>query len=341
MRVDNDLQLKTMVEQIARGSLPWDGAKLDTLLERNAEALRVMRLGTHIPDCDWQESWELGPLTPHEQDFRGQVLAELNVLDGIRLANAGRITEAIEVLKSGIVFSRHLGNGYAMSGVLFAAQDLTLHYSALLHLLGTEKLTDSTLSSLETSLQSEPEYIFDWSRPMKSQLDSQEWIYEHAGDEPDMLNKCCPLLLSSVAPVSPEDFRNAKQEAFRELEQVYGNAADALSLPYLLSKPKIDHIQGGVASLNRLVKPGIPNLVRYNEMRARLEADRAALISVIALRRSYLKNRHYPATLAGMEVPVDPYTGSPLRIIDDGSRLKLLSAGSDLSGNPIAYSMQK
>jgi hypothetical protein len=325
------------LDAIVAGTLPWDEAKFGPFVDANYMALTTMHRATSLPYCDWGLGPDMDPGMPMAHIAKARALATLNAVAGLRLVAQGKTQLAVDTWLYGFRFARHSEDG-TMLGMLLADVGLSAQLHALIRTVGSENLDDATLARIEKALRALPPYVFDWSRPMLTERASVEFIDKMLASRaslPDFQE----LFGQQVTQAGLDELRASASLTDRESRAVYEEAAEAFRLSYLDAKPKLQHIQESLPSMTKLIQTTLPNLGRFNDNRAELEADRAGLLALVTLRRAGLKDIHKETTLLGLGIPDDPYSGEPFQIARVGKVVEIHSVGKDSKGSAIVYKL--
>jgi hypothetical protein len=164
-----DSELATRLDRVASGMQPWDD-RLATIVDGNQEALATMHRGTRLPACDWGLETEMLAETPIGHLSRARALARLNVLYGMRLAQEGKMADAVDAWLAGARFSRDIASGGPYLSALVAGQALNAHLRAIAKAVHDKKLNSATLSKVERSVNEMPESGFDWGLAVEAEV---------------------------------------------------------------------------------------------------------------------------------------------------------------------------
>jgi hypothetical protein len=214
-------------------------------------------------------------------------LARLNALAGIRLASQGKQKEAVDTWLSGFRFAHHLSQDGTMIAVLVASASLSAQMRAIARSIQSGTWDEANLSQLESALQNQTPYVFDWSRSMRTEQQAMTVLLHHLND-----NASYEVLHQSLQEMSPRELDELRTEAphsQKQFSEIYLRAGAAFRLPYLAAKTKLAELQPILNTSTPFVQKTVPNLQRFNDTRGQLEADRLAVIERISVQRHKLK----------------------------------------------------
>jgi hypothetical protein len=144
------------------GTTPYDDARYNGLLQKNALAIKIMARGTEIPQCDWGLDYGLGDDTPVEYVRKALTLGRLNVLYALHLFKTGNKDEAVHALVAGLRFSRDVANGGSLFPALNAKDLITLHLRATAEALQQEQLSVGQRQRLQDAVLKLGPHGVDW-----------------------------------------------------------------------------------------------------------------------------------------------------------------------------------
>jgi len=189
-----------------------------------------------------------------------------------------------------------------MLGVLVADSGLSAQLHALIPTVGSENLDDATLARIEQALRGLPPYVFDRSRLMLTERGRAEFIIKLAGSKASLAD-FQEIFGQPMTQAELDDMRASASKSDQEFKSIYSQATDAFRLSYLPAKPELQEIQATLPSMTKIMRQTVPNLARFNDNRAQLEAGRAGLLTLVVLRRYGLKNGHYATSLIRAACP--------------------------------------
>jgi hypothetical protein len=164
-----DGELARRLDQVASGAESWD-ERLAKIVDSNHEALVTMHRGTRLAACDWGLELEMLADAPMGHLSRARALARLNVLYGMRLAQQGRASEAVDAWLAGARFSRDIAAGGPYLSALVAGQALNIHLRAIAKMVSVKKVDPALLSKVERSLSEMPDAGFDWGAAAETEI---------------------------------------------------------------------------------------------------------------------------------------------------------------------------
>lgn len=157
-----DKEMQQILEKTAAGELPYDEAKLGSILDKNEDAILAMQRATKLPDCDWGLEYSLGPRASIAPVVKARVLARLNTLYGMRLAAKGDADRAVETWLAGLRFSRDMAKGGSLIFALIAKTSLVANLNAIKIATDSGKLSPQARQHVAASLSAIPDTGFDW-----------------------------------------------------------------------------------------------------------------------------------------------------------------------------------
>jgi hypothetical protein len=180
-------ETSALLGNVVDGRAEWDEARLGPIVDANAEALETMRRATTLADCDWGYDYELGPRAPIGHVARARALARLNTLAGMRLAQQGKTSEAVEVWLAGIRFSRHLAAGGPLVATLVAATTFGTAADALTRAIRSGKVDAAGRRTIAAAINGFPRNVFDWAVPIRIEQQFVERLLDDLTQHPERL----------------------------------------------------------------------------------------------------------------------------------------------------------
>lgn len=345
--------------KIATGAAPWDEAAFGPVVEAGADAFHELRNASRLPDCDFGLNYDEGMMMSMPHLSRAKRLATLNVLYGRRLESQEKIDDAIEVYRCGLRLGVHLNNDGVLISSMLAENVLTLNLRPLLQLAGKGPADAARMARFENAIAGVPAYGFDWSRaPFREKEEMTQLLFAHT-DKAD-LKRAVQDLFGSLKKESvwevfleslhcdekdlddPARFRVILEKARQEYGHTLEEAAAAFRMPYLAANEKLVAFEKKTATLfGWRFMLFLPTYRHMNERRAVLEAYRAGLLGMIALRRYRLAHGQDATSLDGLDVPADPFTGKPFVLNAGADGLELRGAGENEDETPLVFRLSR
>ncbi|MBI2921749.1 MAG: hypothetical protein HYY18_11755 [Planctomycetes bacterium] len=359
MKEPDDAARLDALRAVAEGQAPWDPSLADDL-SANADALAEMRRASRLAECDFGLNMEDGfsLLLPHLAKARS--LARLNAADGERLFAGGRKAEAVEAWLAGVRFGAHLSQDQVLISHLIAKVLATSGFRALTR--HAAALEGPELAKIAEEVGAIPAYGWDWGVALEGERRCAGDVVRSIlaeKDPVDGIRKFVSIIgtdgggglsvedLAEQAGVPVADVKDAGkvreyfERALREYDAMLDRVEAAMRMPGWEGIPELTKIGEEGAGKNVLIQLLMPATTGVGRARAELEVERAGLLGVVALARHRLEKGQDSATLAGMDLPLDPFSGKPfeLRVAKDG--LALWSAGSDGTGRPYSFELKR
>lgn len=163
-------QQATVLNQVVKGTTPYNDTEFKNLVERNRLALETMERGTELPECNWGIDYQLGPNAPVDYVRRALELGRLNVLYVYHLLTVGDEGKAVHSLAAGLRFSHDVANGGTLFAALAATSLLTAHLRAIEFALHRAKLSTAQRNLLSKALIQIGSNGVDWNSAVKQEL---------------------------------------------------------------------------------------------------------------------------------------------------------------------------
>lgn len=347
-----------LLDEVAAGSAEWDEARLGPILDRNSEALGILRRATSLSQCSWGLEVELGPDAPMQHLGKARALARLNVLQGVRARTRGGVVEAIDTWLAGVRFARHLGHDGPLMQVLVAGASLSANLRQIERALGDGHIDPAALGRIQHELRALPPYALDWPQAWTleesalslwleqlAQVSGTELVRQVAGSErpttAERQRVAEELGLSDGQLDNAAAVRAAVLRLVPEMHSILNNLAAASRLPYTRASASLTKINAALAKVSPVIRNVVPSPARANQARAELEAHRAGVLGLVLLLQQRLKGGRDVATLAGMNVPDDPFSDRPFEVLAADGGLELRSSGRDGKGQPLVYRLKR
>jgi hypothetical protein len=277
--VGADKSTADLIEKTLAGDAPWNEAQLGHLIDDNTEALEIMQRATKLPECDWGLEYSLGSRTPIPfVKNSARALARLNTLYGMRLAAKGDTQKAVDAWLAGIQFSRHLAQGQSLFGTLVASSTL----SANLHVL-TQSVQRGTLSAtkknqVSASVRPLPETGFDWGQAMWYEESSLQITMQDMQKAPN----AAAYYQEVMGTAAPANFTVPSGSDIAAFHQIMATAEAALRMPPGQAQDKLNTLQESTKTLHPFFQAAIPNFLRINDARARIQSSRQQLLQALS-----------------------------------------------------------
>jgi hypothetical protein len=273
-----DKGTQDLLENVAKGRVPWNEPRLGPLIDQNTGAILTMQRATELPECNWGLEYDLGPETPLAHLPKARVMARLNVLYGMRLAAKHDSRGAVEAWLAGLRFAQHLAQGGSLIGALTAKAALLADLDALTHAVENGSLENASLERVEHALEALPPYGFDWSRPISLEFLGEEMAIKQLAQSPD------PKLLYKqwFGEAAAASFALPGPSVLSHWHNLTGQALEAFRHTSPETKDRLAKIRRDIASLNPILGEVTPSLTRVEDNRDQLEAARLSLLRAVA-----------------------------------------------------------
>jgi hypothetical protein len=267
-----------LLMKAANGKAEWDEAKLGPIIDQNNDAILTMQRATRLPECDWGLEYGLGSAMPIPPYAKARVLANLNVLYGLRLAAHHDMKGAVDSWLAGIRFSEHLPQGMSLIGLLIAKVVLISNLQALDKAALSGALDEDSKTKIATAIGALPEYGLAWGRGWQFETYSLGIGFKQFIESPDP-KKWYADWMGEPLPASFEVPTPAQMQAFNDL---MAQTSVALELPYSRAKVRVAEIESQMKGLNPVIQNAIPSLSRTNDARGEISAARQKLLLDVA-----------------------------------------------------------
>jgi hypothetical protein len=269
----SDVQSKQL-EKIAAGNAPWDEVAFGKLVDENGAAIETMVRGTALPYCAWGLDADLAEAAPTPQVGRGLALARLNVLSAARLAAKGRSHEAADHLIAGIRFSRDLGTGMPLIGILAGKSALNSDLNVVLSLSRSGQLSSEDRRRIVGVVRGLSSDVFDWSSALQLEAAGLRSVLMRlqASNDP-------AKLLASWGINGPElKHPRPTQEDIRQVDDILARAAHLFRQPASSTSAEIAQLDSRIANLKSVASGVTPSLQHVNDDRKEVEELRQKVL---------------------------------------------------------------
>jgi hypothetical protein len=347
-----------LLDDVAAGSAEWDEARLGPILDRNSEALGILRRATSLSQCSWGLEVELGPEAPMQHLGKARALARLNVLHGARARARGGVVEAIDTWLAGVRFARHLGQDVPLTQVLVAGASLSANLRQIERALGDGRIDPAALGRIEHELRALPPYALDWPQAWTLEEGALNVWLERLAQGGG--NELVRQIAGAEQPTSAERQRVAKELGLSEgqldnaaavrgavlrlrpeMHSILTALVAASRLPYTQASARLTEIDAALATASPVIRRVVPSPTRANQARAELEAHRAGVLGLVVLTQQRVKSGRDVAALTGLSVPDDPFSDRPFEVLAADGGLELRSSGRDGKGQPLVYRLKR
>lgn len=331
--------------QAALADGPWDEAVLAPYMDANAEAIREAQRASRMSACTFGLRLDDGfrMRIPHLAKMR--LLGKLNLLHGRRLDAQGKTSEAIESWLCGIRMGAHLGQDGTFMGALVAKALISMHIAPLLRIVGQGKVEEADLARIEAAARALGPYGLDWAHAFEVEEAILPFSYRLLLSDPDPLRILDGFWHDDGKPslrdlargeatgeemdafhqkyhmdprelLDAEKFRTRLESARETSQRMAGDIVAAFRLSYLEARPRLMKVQDELDRADFLVQSLMTGYAAApNLSRASLEARRAGLLALVSLLR-YRRTNGKDATSLGEDVPLSPFTGKALELVD-------------------------
>ncbi|MCC6737490.1 MAG: hypothetical protein IT452_00475 [Planctomycetia bacterium] len=336
------------LEALASGRKAWDAAALGKLVERNVTAFEELHRASLKASCDFGLDWDLGfsMLLPHLSKARQ--LSKLNLARARMLAAEGQPAKAVETWLDGVRMSVHLSADGILISDLVACAIFNAHADAIATFVGRGGAGPAELARLREAFAAIPPGGWDWGASVANEKRCASGLVAGCID-PSKAESPAKMLaglinLDGASGDSSEDVlekmgldletaRDAKKlraylgDCLRDYGALMDDVAAALREPCWEALPKLEKLGARTDGKNLLTSLLAPALSPIGQRRAEMEARRALLLALVAAAEHRAQKGADLATLEGLGVPPDPFTGRPLIVVVEKDGLAIRSEG--------------
>jgi hypothetical protein len=355
----------TKADEIAKGKAAWGDPGVAALVDKNAGAYFELHKASLRPSCDFGLAYEDGfeMLLPHLAKARQ--LSTLNLLRAARVEAAGSGEEAVEAWLDGLRMARHLASDPVLISQLVANLVFTQHLDALIRFVGRGDAAKAQLARIAEAVGGMPAYGWDWGAAIQMEKDCSNSVMKTCLEAKDP-KEAILQLASLVGPIDekgggkpdvgsilkswgvPSDvgtdavkFREYVQGCAKDYDALMDSVAAALRKPAHEGQPLLDKLGANLKGSNLLINMLAPATTALGGQRARLEVLRAGLLALVATARYRAEKGKEPASLDGLGVPDDPFTGKPLVLEANAGGWVIRSEGKDKDGKHYEFVLKK
>ena len=276
----SDKATTELLEKTAAGEVPWDEAKLGSILDKNQDAIERMQRATKLPDCDWGLEYELGPSASIAYVPRARVLARLNTLHGMRLAAKGETEKAVATWLAGIRFSQHLAQGGSLIFLLVAKTALLSNFQALRQSRQSGILSEAQRKQIAEVVGALPESGFDWGHALWFEQNSIDWSEKRVAEAANSSASYREL----TGHPAPANFTVPRPSEIAAFHKVMHAAEAELSAPPKAAADELKELQESVQALHALYRAITPSFTHVNDARMQIADARSKLLQALGSR---------------------------------------------------------
>jgi hypothetical protein len=278
--VPTDATRSARLDAIVEGRAGWDETNLGPLVEANEPALRTLRRGVTLASCDWGLDWDLGPHTPVAHLPKARVLGRLAALAALRAHSRGDAALAVELWRTGVIFSTHVARDGSLVSVLTARAILAAQLRTARYAVQTASLAASDAERLRASLSTLPVGAFAWDIAMDREAAGVGRLMRQLRESRDRRSTYRTLTgddLPAGQPI-PSDKELQSYMAFMT------DLAAALRTAPAAAGAQVRPLEDTRNGLQPLLRDLVPVVARIIDARTTLEADRLAVLAALAPR---------------------------------------------------------
>lgn len=327
--------------------------QLAVWLDANRAALDTFRRGAMLDHRSWAlhspDGSMMSVLLPDLSPMRQ--LARASILEGRRLAAAGRTAEAADRILDALAAGAHVGSGATLIENLVGTAMQTQGADALLDLQASapEGALDYARLAREAEAAARP--VAPYGDVLMGErlfaLDALQRMYvpgENGGYVPDRRKIAAFAGLvgserEAEAEAALEAWMPTDKSGFdavvADFNAYFDRASEAVNSSYLAGRPQLEALDRSIPArheTNPLLAQLAPNLSRAHLVRTRGEATRRAAVLVASLNAYRQAHGEYPDSLdafAGRDFAVDPFTGGAFIYRREGGSFRLYSAAAN------------
>jgi hypothetical protein len=275
-----DKDTTALLEKTTAGELPWDEAKLASILDKNENAILRMQRATKLPECDWGLEYSDGPTASIAYGPKARVLARLNTLFGMRQAAKGDQQAAVETWLAGIRFSQHISQGGSLIFALIAKSSLLPDFHAVTLAAQSGKLTTAERKEVLEAVRALPESVFDWGGVLQleeSGITLGAYQIAHAANPSQRYAE----LLGAPAPT---DFSAPAAPDLAAFHKLMVSAEKTFRQSPEQTKESLPRLNDALKTLHPFFLRTTPSFTRINEARSEISASRQQLLQALAIK---------------------------------------------------------
>lgn len=266
--------VQDLLANVAAGTADWDENRLGPILDSNREAIEVMQAATNLPECDWGIDYEKGPAAHIPPMAKARVLGNLNAVYGTRLAAGGDLSGAVDSWLAGMRFAKHVTRGSSLIGLLAGKSVLVANLNALDRTLAAGKLDEGLRAKVLAAVKAMLPDGFDWGEGMRYETYAGSLTLTELAQSSDPKT----LYESFMGRSVPADFKAPDSEGIRRYNVLMEQGARLLEKPYAEAKAALPGVDAQLRAMGGLYAGITPNIMRVNEVRAEVIAEREKLL---------------------------------------------------------------
>jgi hypothetical protein len=352
-------------DDIANGRAPWGDPGVAALVDGNAGAYLEMHKASLKPSCDFGLAFEDGfsMILPHLAKVRQ--LSTLNLLRAAQAEAQGKGEEAVEAWLDGARMARHLAQDPVLISHLVASMILSRHIEALIRFVSSGAAGKAERTSIAGAIGALPAYGWDWGAAIRMEKECAGGVVKTCLEAKNPKE----ALLSFVGAVEPADGKGsgkpdpdamlkdwgatedvlADASKFRDYirgcadgyDALMDSVAEALRKPWWEGQPTLEKLSEKPKGDNLLIGMLAPSTAAIGRNRAQLEVQRAGLLALVAVAQHRADKGSDPATVDGLGVPADPYSGKALTLEASKEGLVIRSEGKNSDGKRFEFVLKK
>jgi hypothetical protein len=252
---------------------------------------------------------------------------------------------------AGAAFAEHISrDGLLISG-LVAMAILKQNLFALSRHVGTGKVDEETLVKIDRGVRARPAHGIDWVRVMRMEKVCFGHDFRRLVESADPVKSASEFcagdvkdnqeLIAFLKETDQEKMRAALRQTQEEYSRTMDEMIGAFAIAYADSTTQVAKLEQGTAHMTPMNRLFVPALTQANQRRAEAAVVRAGLLGQVALLRHRLRAQADAASLEGLDVPADPYTGKPFEFAATPEGIELRSVGLDDEGKPRVFRVAK